>query len=96
MTLLFFLRVCETILKEKEIGRHMSARINILSADETAIKTIEDHFQLPRFIATVLVARGVDTIEKATSFLNASIDKDCTILMKSKEWKQLFLSLNRR
>ena len=54
----------------------MSARINILSADETAIKTIEDHFQLPRFIATVLVARGVDTIEKATSFLNASIDKD--------------------
>lgn len=76
LPLLFFLRVCETILKEKEIGRHMSARINILSADETAIKTIEDHFQLPRFIATVLVARGVDTIEKATSFLNASIDKD--------------------
>ncbi len=58
------------------MGRFMAARINILSADESAIKTIEDHFQLPRFIATVLVARGIDNVDKAQAFLNASLDTD--------------------
>lgn len=54
----------------------MSARISIHSADEAEIELIENHFQLPHFIASVLVSRGFNTVEKVSSFLNTSLSSD--------------------
>lgn len=54
----------------------MSARINILPANEAAVQLLSDKLHLPRFIASTLVARGIDTPEKAELFLSPDINRD--------------------
>lgn len=54
----------------------MSARFNVLPADESAVQALQVHLGLPRFIATTLVARGVDTPQSAREFLNPSLERD--------------------
>ncbi len=54
----------------------MSARINIAAADPAAASRLAADLGLPNFIATVLVARGIDSVEKAREFLNPSLERD--------------------
>ena len=54
----------------------MSARFNILPADDQAVSALQTSLGLPRFIATTLVARGVCTPQAAREFLNPSLDRD--------------------
>ena len=54
----------------------MSARIKLLSADTAAVDLIAQAFELPRFLAHVLVTRGFDTPEKARAFLNPCLETD--------------------
>jgi single-stranded-DNA-specific exonuclease len=55
---------------------HMPAQFNISAVDPSAVSAIEQRFQLPSFIATTLVARGVDTPEAVERFLSPSLDRD--------------------
>ena len=54
----------------------MSARFNIHPADPAAIARLQQEFDLPRFIAAVLVARGFTTPEEVRRFLTPSLDRD--------------------
>lgn len=54
----------------------MSARINVAAADSAVAEKLATELDLPDFIATTLVSRGIDTAEKARRFLNPSIDTD--------------------
>lgn len=54
----------------------MSARINVLAADQAAIRRIGEELDLPEFIATTLVARGIDTVDAVRQFLTPSLDRD--------------------
>ncbi len=54
----------------------MSARINVAAADSAAASRLAADLGLPDFIATVLVARGIDSVQKAREFLNPSLERD--------------------
>lgn len=54
----------------------MSARFNIQAASPQAVACLQQQLGLPRFIATTLVARGIDTPQKAQRFLEPSLDRD--------------------
>lgn len=54
----------------------MSTRINLSAADPAAVSSLAKQLDLPRFIATTLVARGIDTVEKARRFLSPCLDTD--------------------
>ena len=54
----------------------MSARFNIKAADPEAVTTLQRELHMPRFIATTMVARGIDTPEAANRFLTPSLDRD--------------------
>lgn len=54
----------------------MAARFNIRAASRSAVAALRQELGLPRFIATTLVARGIDTPEKARIFLNPSLERD--------------------
>ncbi|MBP3866717.1 MAG: single-stranded-DNA-specific exonuclease RecJ, partial [Eggerthellaceae bacterium] len=54
----------------------MSAQFNVCAADSHAVALLRQHFDLPEFIATILVARGITTVEQAERFLNPSLDRD--------------------
>lgn len=54
----------------------MPARFNIQAADAAAVGVLQRTLNLPRFIATTLVARGIDTPQKAQEFLSPSLERD--------------------
>lgn len=54
----------------------MSARINLATADVAVAHRLADQLNLPLFIATTLVARGIDTLEKAERFLHPSLEEE--------------------
>lgn len=54
----------------------MSARFNIKPADSAAIARIQQEFDLPRFIAATLVARGASSVDEVRDFLTPSLDRD--------------------
>ena len=54
----------------------MSARFNIHPADDAAVVRLQQEFDLPHFIATVLVARGLTAPEDVRRFLTPSLDRD--------------------
>ena len=54
----------------------MPAQFNIGSADSAASARLAEQFGLPKFIATILAARGITSNEQAQHFLNPSLDED--------------------
>ena len=54
----------------------MSARFNIHPADSAAIFRLQQEFDLPHFIAAVLVARGLTAPDEVRRFLTPSLDRD--------------------
>ena len=54
----------------------MSARFNILPADESAVDILQKSLGIPRFIATTLAVRGICTVQDAYEFLNPSLERD--------------------
>ncbi len=54
----------------------MSAQFNILRADPASVARLQRELGLPRFIATTIVARGIEDIEEARRFLNPDLDRD--------------------
>ena len=54
----------------------MSARFNIHPADSAAIARLQQEFDLPRFIATTLVARGLTVPDDVRRFLTPSLERD--------------------
>ena len=54
----------------------MSARFNIHPADAAAIARLQQEFDLPHFIAAVLVARGFTVPEDVRRFLTPSLERD--------------------
>lgn len=54
----------------------MSAHFNIKSADPASVEALERALGIPRFIAQVLVARGIDTADRAQQFLDPSFERD--------------------
>lgn len=54
----------------------MSARISIAAVDSAAVSKLAADLGLPNFIASVLVSRGIDCVEKAREFLNPSLERD--------------------
>ena len=54
----------------------MSAQFSVCAADSRAVALLQQHFGLPEFIAAILVARGISTIEQAERFLNPSLERD--------------------
>ncbi|MFR7746488.1 MAG: single-stranded-DNA-specific exonuclease RecJ [Eggerthellaceae bacterium] len=54
----------------------MSARINVAAADPAVAESLAEKIDLPLFIATTLVARGIDTPEKAERFLHPNLEEE--------------------
>jgi len=54
----------------------MSARFNIHPADSAAIDRLQQEFDLPRFIAATLVARGLSSPDDVRKFLTPSLERD--------------------
>ena len=54
----------------------MSARFNIKPADSAVIARLQQEFDLPHFIAAVLVARGFTAPDEVRRFLTPSLDRD--------------------
>ncbi len=54
----------------------MSARFNIKAADPEAVAVLQRELHMPKFIATTLAARGIDTPEAANRFLTPSLERD--------------------
>lgn len=54
----------------------MSARFNILPADESSVDLLQQALQIPRFIATTLVVRGITSPQEAREFLHPSLERD--------------------
>ncbi|MCL2826107.1 MAG: single-stranded-DNA-specific exonuclease RecJ, partial [Eggerthellaceae bacterium] len=54
----------------------MSTRFNIKTADPALVVRLQQQLGLPRFVAAVLVARGINTAEKARAFLNPTLERD--------------------
>lgn len=54
----------------------MSAQFNIRAADPAVVARLQEELRLPHFIATTLVARGIETPESAREFLSPSLERD--------------------
>lgn len=54
----------------------MSAHFNILPSDAAAVAWLQQELDLPHFMAATLVARGIDTPEKAQLFMHPDLDRD--------------------
>ena len=54
----------------------MSAQFNVCAADSRAVALLQQEFGLPHFIATVMAARGLSSVEEGRRFLNPSLDRD--------------------
>lgn len=54
----------------------MSAHFNILPADARAVAWLQQELDLPQFMAATMVARGIDTPEKAQLFMHPDLDRD--------------------
>lgn len=54
----------------------MPAQFNLSVADSRAVSQIEERFELPRFIAATLVARGIREPDQVERFLSPSLDRD--------------------
>lgn len=54
----------------------MSARISIRPADQSVVDALSESFGLPRFVSTVMAARGIDDVESAKQFLEPSLERD--------------------
>ncbi|MEG2628884.1 MAG: single-stranded-DNA-specific exonuclease RecJ [Raoultibacter sp.] len=54
----------------------MSAQFNIKATNSAAVARLQQELRLPRFIAATLVARGIDTLEKAEAFMHPSLERD--------------------
>ena len=54
----------------------MSAQFKVSAADPHVVARLRQRFDLPDFIATIMVARGVVDDDQAERFLNPSIDRD--------------------
>ena len=54
----------------------MSAHFNILASDAAAVAWLQQELDLPHFMAAMLVARGIDTPEKAQVFMHPDLDRD--------------------
>jgi single-stranded-DNA-specific exonuclease len=54
----------------------MPAQFKISAADQDAVSRLQQHFGLPKFIATTMAARGITEIDAAERFLSPSLDRD--------------------
>jgi len=54
----------------------MAAQFTICAADRAAVDRLRQHFGMPRFIADIMVSRGIDTVDQAEAFLNPDLDRD--------------------
>ncbi|NPD30684.1 single-stranded-DNA-specific exonuclease RecJ [Eggerthellaceae bacterium zg-1084] len=54
----------------------MPAQFNVRRADEAAVSSLQERFDLPRFVATTLVSRGFGAPEDAERFLTPSLERD--------------------
>ena len=54
----------------------MPAQFNISAADPQIVSLLQQHFGLPRFIATTMASRGINTVEEAERFLSPSLGRD--------------------
>lgn len=54
----------------------MSAQFNVRGANPASVDLLSAALGLPRFIATTLVARGIDTLPAAQKFFHPSLDRD--------------------
>lgn len=54
----------------------MPAQFNVSVADARSVARLQQHFGLPRFIATTMVVRGITTVEQAERFFSPSLDRD--------------------
>ena len=54
----------------------MSARFNIHPADAAAVARLQQEFDLPRFIASTLVARGLSAPDEVRRFLTPNLERD--------------------
>ncbi|MGI6590320.1 MAG: single-stranded-DNA-specific exonuclease RecJ, partial [Eggerthellaceae bacterium] len=54
----------------------MSAQFNILPSDAAAVAWLQQELDLPHFMAATLVARGIDTPERAQLFMHPNLDRD--------------------
>ena len=54
----------------------MSAQFNVCAADSQAVALLQQEFDIPEFMATIMAARGITSVERARSFLNPSLDTD--------------------
>ena len=54
----------------------MSAQFTIRAAQTSCVETLMQRFNIPRFVATILVARGITTPDEAQRFLNPSLQRD--------------------
>lgn len=61
---------------KRESGNAMSARISIRPADQSVVDTLSEAFGLPRFVSTVMAARGIEGVEAAKAFLEPSLERD--------------------
>ena len=54
----------------------MSAQFNVCAADARVVALLRQHFDLPEFMASIMAARGIASVEQAERFLNPSLDRD--------------------
>ena len=54
----------------------MSAQFNICAADARAVERLQQHFGLPKFIASIMASRGITEIDQAQRYLNPQVDRD--------------------
>ena len=54
----------------------MATRFSIRAADPAAVSTLQKELDLPRFVAALLVARGIRDASSAQRFLEPSLDRD--------------------
>ena len=54
----------------------MSAQFNVCAFDSRAAAMLQQEFGLPRFIATIMAARGITSAEAGRRFLNPSLERD--------------------
>lgn len=54
----------------------MSAIYKVSAANPQAVALFQQHFNLPQFVASIMVSRGITTLEQAESFLHPSLERD--------------------
>ena len=54
----------------------MSAQFNVCAADARVVALLRQHFDLPEFMASIMAARGITSVEQAERFLNPNLDRD--------------------